>query len=211
MSQPQALSHRFDWRSFGLWVGLTVVAFIVAGDLHFQTSGPRMPFTLQDIDLSAGGGGFMFGAVSGLIIGALQWVVLKSWMTTSRLWITFNMIGFGLAHALHDAVPYRPLDLPLLLVLDGIIVGLAQTIALRHALSRPFLWVPVTGFAWFLGFQLGFAWLTVNRIAGNPLAELTTVGGTAGLIIGAITGVALRLLAADNLPTLGTSQIHAQK
>jgi hypothetical protein len=194
MIEPQARSRRFSWPSIALWVGLTMVGFMLASDLHFQTSGPRISFTLQDIDLSAAVVGFVFGAVSGLVIGALQWGVLKSWMPSYRLWVVFNMVGFGLAHALHDAVPYRPLDLPLSLVIDGILVGLAQTIALRHALSRPLLWVPITGFAWFLGFQLGFAWLPVNGIVGNPIAGLATVGGTAGLIIGAITGVALRLL-----------------
>jgi hypothetical protein len=88
--------------------------------------------------------------------------------------------------------------MPLTLVISGIIVGLAQTIALRHVLSRPLVWVPVVSLAWLLGFELGFAWLSVNRIAGNPLAGLVVGGGTTGLIIGAITGVALKLLIADN-------------
>ena len=194
MIEPQASSRRLSWPSIAQWVGLTMVGFILASDLHRQTSGPRIPFTLQDIDLSGAGLGFVFGAVSGLMIGSLQWVVLKSWMPSYRLWIAFNMVGFGLAHAVHDAVPYRPLDLPLVVLIDGILVGLAQTIALRHTLSKTLLWVPITGFAWFLGFQLGFSWLQVEGIAASPLAELVTVGGTAGLIIGAITGVALRLM-----------------
>lgn len=196
MIEPQALSRRFSGPSFGLWVGLTMVGFILAGDFHISASGPTTPFHLQDIDLFAAVIGFVFGAVSGLVIGSLQWLVLKSWMPNARLWIPFNVVGYGLVHALNDAVP---LSLPLILVIGGIIVGLAQTTALRHALSRPLVWVPVTGFAWFLGFQLGFAWLNVNGIAGNPLAGIVTAHGTAGLMIGAITGVALRLLIADNL------------
>jgi hypothetical protein len=72
------------------------------------------------------------------------------------------------------------------------------------------VWVFVTAFAWFLGFQLGLAWLNVDAIAKSPLAEHATVFGTAGLMIGAITGEVLRLLVAGNhagsknlnLPTL---------
>jgi hypothetical protein len=89
-------------------------------------------------------------------------------------------------------------------VIGGIIVGFAQTSALRHVLSRPFVWVAVTAGAWCLGFQLGLAWLTVDGIATNPLAEHATVFGTAGLMIGVITGVALRLLVADTLAVSNT-------
>src|SRR5215204_4481095 len=165
MIEPQASSsRRFSWPSIALWVGLTMVGFILASDLHRQTSGPTIPFALQDIDLSGAVFGFVLGAVSGLIIGSLQWRILKAWMPSYRLWVAFNMVGFGLAHAVHDAMPYRPLDLPLVVLIDGILVGLAQTIALRHTLSKTLLWVPITGFAWFLGFQLGYAWLIVNGI-----------------------------------------------
>src|SRR5215207_8785576 len=97
MIEPQASSsRRFSWPSIALWVGLTMVGFILASDLHRQTSGPTIPFALQDIDLSGAVFGFVLGAVSGLIIGSLQWRILKSWMPSYRLWVAFTMVGFGL-------------------------------------------------------------------------------------------------------------------
>jgi hypothetical protein len=198
MTDQQATAHRFSWPSFSLWVGLTLVGFLMAGFfIHIGAVGPTTSFNPRDLNLSAALVGFLFGGVSGLIIASLQWLVLKSWAPNARLWIPLNAVGFGLEHAFNDALPYRPLDLPLILAIGGIIIGLAQSIALRHTLSKAFLWVPVAVFAWFLGLQLGFAWLII--FDKNPLAELATVFGTAGLTIGTITGVALRLLIADNL------------
>lgn len=195
--QQRAVRHS-SWSSLGLWVGLTLVGFLMAGFfIHTQAEGPTTAFNPSDLNLGAAVVGFLFGGVSGLIIATLQWLVLKAWVPNARLWIPLNAVGFGLEHAFNDALPYRSLDLPLVLVIGGIIIGLAQYIALRHTLSRAFLWVPVAAFAWFLGLQLGFAWLVV--FDKNPLAGLVTVFGTAGLTIGAITGIALRLLIADNL------------
>ena len=70
-------------------------------------------------------------------------------------------------------------------VVSGIIIGLAQYIALRHALSRAILWILIAAGAWFLGLQLGFA-LSGQTEDYNLLV--------AALLNGAITGLALRLL-----------------
>jgi hypothetical protein len=114
MTEPQALSRRVSWPSVGLWVGLTTLGFIVIGDNHLQASGPTISINLQDVDLFAALIRFVFGAVSDLVIGSLQWLVLKSWTPNARLWIPLNMAGFGLVHTFNDAVPYRPLSLPLI-------------------------------------------------------------------------------------------------
>jgi len=96
---------RFSWRSFGLWVGLTTVGFILAGSLiHVQADGTTASFNLRDLNLSAAAVGFLFGCVTGLIIASLQWLSLRSWAPSARLWIPLNAIGFGLEHASDSAV-----------------------------------------------------------------------------------------------------------
>ncbi len=194
---------RFSWRSFGLWVGLTTVGFILAGgSIHVQTDGTTAPFNLRDLNLSAAAVGFLFGCVTGLIIASLQWLSLRSWAPSARLWIPLNAIGFGLEHAFDDGMPYPPpFDQTAILVIGGVMIGLAQYIALRHTLSRAFLWVPVSAFAWFLGFKLGFAMLPF--VAGNPLGEIALVFGSAGLTIGAVTGMATKLMVSDRTALSG--------
>src|SRR5262245_24234141 len=134
MTEHLSIPRRLGWSLFGLWVGLTLVGFLLAGDIHTQAIGPTTSFNPRDLDLDAALMGFLFGAVSGLIIASLQWLALKSWTPKARLWIPLNVVGFGLAHAFNDAVPYRPLDLPLLSVIGGAIIGMAQSLSLRHTL-----------------------------------------------------------------------------
>ena len=126
MIEQQTLSRRFKW----------AVVRPVGGTHHwwascwrgFSTSkgaAARRPLSTCDLVTRTARIGFIFGAVSGLIIASLQWSVLNSWTPNARLWILLNAVGFGLVHAMNDAVPYQPLSLPLNLVIVGIIVGLA--------------------------------------------------------------------------------------
>jgi hypothetical protein len=177
-----------SWGRLGAWVALTYVGFAMFGGNHLQTVGPTAPFDPSDIDASAASVGFLFGAVAGSIIASLQWIVLRSWAPRARAWIPFTALGFGLAHAFNDAVPYRPFDLPVILLAGGLVIGVLQSIALRHELPRKWVWVPVVALAWVLGFTAGIAMLGMVK---DPLAELFVGSGTAGLVIGLITGTAL--------------------
>ena len=113
---------RFNWRSFGLWVGLTTVGFILARPLiHVQADGTTASFNLRDLNLSAAAVGFLFGCVTGVIIASLQWLSLRSWAPSAHLWIPLNAIGFGLEHAFDDGLPYLPpFDQTAILVIGGI-------------------------------------------------------------------------------------------
>lgn len=186
MTEQRSTTRRFTWQSLGLWVGLTLVGFFLSVVVHFPAGFASATLNPQDIDISSAVTGFVFGAVSGLIIASLQWIVLKSWIPDARLWIRLNAVGFGLVHALGDAVPY----MPLVLVGGGIMLGLAQFFALRHALSRPIFWIPVAAVAWYAGFQLGFA---LSRTPGGyPLIA-------AALIYGATTALALRVMTSNRM------------
>jgi hypothetical protein len=180
-----------SWARLGLWIAMTYLGFSLAGGNHLVILGPTVSFDPSDIDASAAIVGFVFGAVAGAIIASLQWIVLRSWAPAARRWIPFTALGFGLAHLLNDAVPYRPLDLSWIILLHGVVIGVCQAMALRGTLARSWIWVPVASVAWIAGFTL--ATTLVRVIVGDPLAELFVAWGTAGLTIGLITGVALTL------------------
>ena len=168
-------------------MGVTYLGFAMFGDIHLQLVGPTARINLGDFAVPVVG--FAFGAVSGALVGVLQWLVLRSWAPAAQWWIPASMVGFGLAHALNDAFPYRPLDLIVILVIGGVLVSIPQAVALRHVLPRPWTWVPVATVAWVVGWSVAAA--VIPGIVRNPLGELFLGGGSAGLVFGITTGVAL--------------------
>ena len=180
---------RAQFRRFASWVAVSHVGYAMFGDVHLQPFGSTSPFRLSDVDPQAVVVGFAFGAVSGAIVGTLQWLVLRGWAPRARGWIPATSVGFGLAHTLNDAVPYRALDLVLILVIGGVALGALQSTALRHAIAGPGRWIPVTALAWVTGWMTGSQ--VIAHIDRNPLAELFLGNGLTGLIVGAITGAAL--------------------
>ena len=129
------------------------------------------------MEFGSGGLGFIFGAISGLFIAAPQSLMLRAWGGPVRRWLLFNALGYGVVHALADAIPYRPITI----IGGGIIVGVCQYLALRRALTRPLWWLPVTAVAWWLGFGL---------TAGPQDYNLIVVA----LLLGASSGLVLRFL-----------------
>lgn len=187
-----AAMHPITWLSFSQWVILTTLSYIPGADLHYQTSAPVVPFRWQDVLVFPALTGFLFGAVSGLIISTLQWLVLKRAAPHTRLWIPLNMLGFGLVHALNDSLPTMPLPFPLLLGAGGLIVGLCQYAALPKVLPRPVWWVPLVAVTWVVAFLIGEALL--GFASDNPLGGLVVGNGTKGILTGVITGLGLKAI-----------------
>lgn len=68
------------------------------------------------------------------------------------------------------------------MLIDGLIIGVAQAIALRHALARSYACPLVMAIAWLFGFDCAYAF--ENIFEANPLLSLFIAYGTAGLVIG---------------------------
>jgi hypothetical protein len=185
-----------------VWVALTYLGFALAGGNHLQAPGVTFLFDATDIDPSAALVGLVFGLVNGAIVGALQWIVLRSWVPGVHWWMPLTALGFGLIHAFNDAVPYRPLDLTVILVADGVVLGALQWFALRRALPRSWVWLPAVTIGWLAGFTLAIALLA--RGVGDPLVELLVGWGSAGLVMGLITGAVLLQLGPEKATTLAT-------
>jgi len=111
MNTNETRTFRFTWQALALWVGLTLLGFFLSIGFHFPTSFASPVLNPEDIDMSGAILGFVFGAVSGLIIASLQWLVLKAWFPRARLWVLPTAAGYGVVHAFGDAVPYMPLVL----------------------------------------------------------------------------------------------------
>jgi hypothetical protein len=185
------------------WVAVTYLGFALAGGNHLQALQSTTSLGLADILPGAALGGFVFGAVAGAIVGALQRVVLRSWAPGVRWWIPLTALAFGLVHAFNDAFQFRPLDLPVVLVADGLVLGSLQWVALRGALQRSWVWVPAVTIAWLVGSLLAVALL--EQVLGDPLAELFVGWASAGLVMGLVTGaVLLQLLGREKAATLAT-------
>lgn len=188
----QADPAHFSWPAFGRWVGVTILGYLFAGFLHMPGDGPLSAISLSSLDLTAGLVGFVFGAVTGLVVASLQWLVLKTWPTKTHNWVLLNAVAFGLVHALNDAGLFNLIPSSLGLLVDGLIIGAAQAIALRQVRIRSYLWPVVMALAWLLGFEWAYA-LEI-AIEKNPLLSLLVAYGGAGLIIGGITGFFIRYL-----------------
>ena len=171
------MTHRISWLGVVQWMALTLVGMLLAGGFHFPGDYGTLRWSQVTVDLSSGVLGFIFGAVTGLFIAGAQALLLRAWGQPVRAWLLYNAIGYGLVHAVADAVPYRPLTI----IGGGIIVAVCQYLALRPALTRPAWWLPIAVGAWWLGFGL---------TAGPEEYNFIVVV----LLLGASTGVALRLL-----------------
>lgn len=185
------------------WVALTYLGFALAGGNHLQAHAPTTPFNFADILPSAALFGLVFGVVSGVIVGALQRVVLRSWVPGVQWWIPLTALAFGLVHAFNDAFPYRPLDIPVLLAADGVVLGALQWVALRRALPRSWVWLPAATIGWLSGGLVSTTLLAQG--ASDPLVEVFVGWGSGGIVMGLITGLVLLLqLGREKATTLAT-------
>src|SRR5215216_5073915 len=94
--EQQGSTIRFGWWSVSLWIGLTFLGYLLGVVFHFPGDADPYLFRINGIEWSAFIAGFVFGALSGLICGALQWIVIFPWMPTPRLWLALNVVGWGL-------------------------------------------------------------------------------------------------------------------
>jgi hypothetical protein len=168
------MNNRVTWLGVGLWMLLTLVGMLFAGGFHFPGGYGLPRWSPAEMEFSSGMLGFIFGAISGLFIAGAQSLLLRAWGGPVRAWLLFNALGYGLVHALADAVPYRPITT----YGGGIIVAVCQYLALRASLTRPLWWLPVTAVAWWLAFGL-----TEGPQDYNHWVVVLVLGATSGLAL----------------------------
>jgi len=135
--------------------------------------------------------------VTGLVLGAAQWLVLRQTIPLSGWWIVATSIGLAIGLALSVAWTGTSIELrPLIVraVLTGGMIGVAQWLLLRRHVAMAGLWIVVVAIGWALGWA-------VTRAAGVDLSKDWLVFGASGaLAFAALTGLALLYLLRHPLP-----------
>ncbi|MDQ0923449.1 hypothetical protein QF038_001957 [Pseudarthrobacter sp. W1I19] len=131
------------------------------------------------------------GAIAGLIIGAGQ-ALTSSRRLKPQTWIPATAIGMSAGLALAAAaVDYRTSlpDLALMGILNGLILGLAQALALPPALGRRrWIWAAAMPALWGVGWTV----TTLAKIAVDQ--QFIIFGASGALVVTAISGLLLNSL-----------------
>ena len=163
--------------TFKRWLP-TFLAFPIGGWLAIETVG-----SLHD-PASAAAGGLLAGAV----IGAAQWLALRSG-GIGRRWIGFTAAataaGSALAATLTGAGT-EVADMMLAGLVTGAAVGAAQSTLLGGGRRAAAAWTGVSAAAWPLG------WLVTSQVIVDLERGYYMFGSSGALIVTVLTGLALR-------------------
>jgi hypothetical protein len=130
------------------------------------------------------------GAVTGLVVGAGQTLV-SSRRLDARWWIPATAIGMGLGLLLGAwTVDYRTslVDLVLMGALTGLVLGVAQAIALPRRTRTRWVWAAAMPMLW----ALGWAATTLGGIAVEE--QFTIFGAYGAVTFSALSGLLLHRL-----------------
>lgn len=163
--------------TFTRWLP-TFLAFPLGGLLAIETVG-----SLHDPASAAAG-----GLVAGTIIGAGQWLALRS-HGVGRRWAAYTGAAMAAGTAVAAAVTGAGTglgDLMLTGLLAGTAVGAAQSTLLARAGIASAAWTAVTAASWPLG------WLATWAIIVDPERGYYAFGAGGALLVTVLTGLALR-------------------
>lgn len=208
-----------SWWDSGLyarWIGANTLAELIglgATGVLVALLAPKLE-TLNSLVLA--GSMVATGLLSeGLVVGALQWWVLREVLTNleAKTWLGFTMLGAGIAWSL-GVLPSALLNFeaeaggappePSAALVYGLaaLMGLAlgpmlatpQWVALRQHVAKAVWWIPANALAWAFGMVIIFVGIDL-MMAGTSLLSQIAVGlGTltlTGAVVGAVHGIAL--------------------
>jgi hypothetical protein len=164
--------------NFKRWLP-TFLAFPIGGFLAMETVG-----SLHD-PVSAAAGGLLAGAV----IGAGQWLALRS-SGIGRRWIAYTSAAMGAGAALATAVTgagTELADVTLLGLVTGATVGAAQAGLLPRGRAT---WTAVSAAGWALAWPTSATIIDIDR-------AFHVFGSSGALVVTLLTGLTLRHLLAE--------------
>jgi hypothetical protein len=132
--------------------------------------------------------GLVGGLLVGVVIGAAQWLALRSRGIDLR-WVPYTAVGTAAGTALAFVLTgggTRLADLMLTGLVAGAAVGLGQAIVLGRGGRASAVWAAVTAASWSLG------WLTTWAIGVDVERGYHVFGSSGAVLVTVLTGLALR-------------------
>lgn len=126
---------------------------------------------------------FVYAFLS-VLVGLIQWVVLRRTAKISSLWVLISSIEMTtILYFSEVAPPIRWIQSFILQIMFGTIIGISQWFLMRKYFHHSGWWIIANCFGWFLGWSLG--------LAGNSLEYLI------GSVASVFTGLTLLILSKD--------------
>jgi hypothetical protein len=181
---------KVERNEFGLWLGWTLATALGMLIGHL----PLIPL-VDNMDL--GVARIIAPLFAGLLVGLAQWTVLRGYLTRSSDWILAGGASWAAAYAiglfLIQSLTGSTLIGLISYVLFGLVVALLQWPILRREIPNVWSWIAANVIGWTIGF---FASQLLVGLIFSPdfynqglITAIST--GVAGLVAGAITGLAL--------------------
>jgi len=188
IERPQAY-----WLTVVLWLTASLTGYGLVGAMFHFPSG--FPPNTDEFNLGAFFGGAMQGFLSGLVVGFLQWLVLRRQVARAGRWVLWTAVGLGVVHAFGDALP-DPVSLLTIGLVGGLALGVAQWFMLRHIFDKAWLWPITTAVSWVVGINIGLVIVGAMGLLDLPWTpEVGATGhGIVGLAVGIVGGLAAGVL-----------------
>lgn len=179
------------------WIAATTVGLGFVGfGLHFPGS-PGFGSGIDTWQVALGMVGAIQGAISGVIVGLVQWLGLRPVRGGPWLLVAAMAVGIGFTHALGDGAPASLGRAPFALASGLVLTG---ALALALAEYRPIV-LAASVVGWTGGLLVAYA---VTGALGLPLTQDPIGWGTEHAVVGVVTGLAWGgLTAAVGFPTGG--------
>lgn len=166
-------NDRFGGKQLAWWCG-SFLGFPIGGTIARLTVGP-----IDEISTA-----FAAGAVAGVVIGAAQWLALRSIGIDGR-WIVLTGAGLGVGLGVGVALlGYGTSvgDLASLGGFSGLGVGAAQWSLLRRRVGSSLLWIPAMAMLWALG------WAVTTSIGVDVDLRWANFGASGAIVVTLASG-----------------------
>jgi hypothetical protein len=182
--------------TIGIALGMTVSAYVVNATLR-----PMAPVLTGLLNV------FLYGSVTGLVLGLVQFAVMRGGPVPFARWIAASVLGMGVGMVLsaiigrtlgamlepdQDAVLGEALAAILNSLVFILPVAVAQRMAFGPYLARPMRWMILTligGMLGSLSAAVGVGWLELPLLTA---ASTTSIGALLGLFVGVFQGLGFR-------------------
>jgi len=195
------------------WILAALCSLFIAGAFFHYPSDFGSVYGAR-ANISGAPFGFILGAVTGLLFGLPQWILLRRFIRQARRWLLTTSIGLGIIHSLGDAFPFAQYLIGAT-VLGAVVMSVMQRRLLRGVVTQPNMWLVASIAGWVLGYLLAMRLLTASGLLLRPwepnlgALQHAVFGSVQGLVYALITGTALMWQRRESSPVAAVEQSNA--